>query len=277
MKYIIDLIVIFNPADNSLCLQNNPSLALTLPPPATRLLLELINKSGEIITRDELLKNVWEDYGFAGSNNNLSHYISHLRKALLSLNSGMNIITTVPKIGFRLDAKIDVVLVSDEEKAVETSEIIEDKGNHEEGNEANNEDIEDVEDADVDATKRKYRRKLSTGVLIAMAIVAIPLTLVYKQRQDINNRFRAEPNSYLYQEGKCHVYLLEDKNIYSRDEIESFAKSDIAKEKINCDDGEKHIFYKKNWSASKIDKATFIGVCYIKDNGNNNCITLREN
>lgn len=148
MKYIINLMVVFNPSDNSLCLQNNPSLVVKIPPPATRLLQELINNSGVIITRDELLKNVWEEYGLTGSNNNLSHYISHLRKALLSLNSELSIITTVPKVGFRLDARIDVVLLSDADNPFIVSEGINDnKGSEEnsEGTEENNDGTEDPE------------------------------------------------------------------------------------------------------------------------------------
>lgn len=93
----------------------------------------------------------------------------------------------------------------------------------------------------------------------------------------MKNNFKTEPSSYLYQEDKCHVYFLEDKNIYSKNEVYSLAKNDISKEKINCNEGENRIFYKKIWSESKIDMATFIGVCYIKENSNTHCITVREN
>lgn len=301
MKYIINLMVVFNPSDNSLCLQNNPSLVVKIPPPATRLLQELINNRGVIITRDELLKNVWEEYGFTGSNNNLSHYISHLRKALLSLNSELSIITTVPKVGFRLDARIDVVLLSDADNPFIVSEGINgNKGSEEnsEGTEENNEGTEYPEttedsekaetndanedpkaigDIDDKPIKKKYHHKISIGFLIVTAAFIILSLIIYQKKMEIKNNFKTEPSSYLYQEGKCHIYFLEDKNIYSNNEIYSFAKSDIPKEKINCNEGEKRIFYKKTWSKSKIDKATFIGVCYIKDNGNTHCITVREN
>lgn len=86
---------------------NNSVPMVQLSKPGARLLAELIIHSGEIMTREDLIKKVWEDHNLTPSGSNLSNHISLLRKAFLQLDMTERIIITVPKVGFRLEAEID--------------------------------------------------------------------------------------------------------------------------------------------------------------------------
>lgn len=106
MKYTINLIVVFDPEHRTLALNNNNQTAIELSKPSCRVLNELIKNSGDNLSRDSLLKNAWEDYGFPPSNASLNNCISDLRKSFISLGIEKPIIITLPKVGFRMEADI---------------------------------------------------------------------------------------------------------------------------------------------------------------------------
>lgn len=106
MKYTINLIIVFDPEHRTLALNNNNQTALELSKPSCRVLNEFIKNNGVNLSRDSLLKNAWEDYGFPASNAGLNNCISELRKSFVSLGIEKPIIITLPKIGFRMEADI---------------------------------------------------------------------------------------------------------------------------------------------------------------------------
>lgn len=106
MKYVINLVIIFDPYQRTLTLNNNPQTAIELSKPSCRVFNELIKNQGTNLTRDELLKAAWEDFGFPASNASLNNCISEIRKAFISLGVEDKIITTIQRIGFKLEANI---------------------------------------------------------------------------------------------------------------------------------------------------------------------------
>jgi DNA-binding winged helix-turn-helix (wHTH) protein len=98
--------MIFDPSSRMLMLINNSQLTIWLSNPASRLLTELIKNNGLVLTRETLVKHVWEDYGFTPSNATLSNHISELRKAFEALGVSKDILITVPRIGFKMEARI---------------------------------------------------------------------------------------------------------------------------------------------------------------------------
>ncbi|WP_431225413.1 winged helix-turn-helix domain-containing protein [Serratia sp. L9] len=110
MKYIINLVIIFDPGQRTLALNNNPLTAIELTKPSCRVFNELIKKHGTTLTRDELLKNAWEDFGIPSSNASLNNCICELRKAFISLGIEDKVIITAPRIGFKLEANIHPVM-----------------------------------------------------------------------------------------------------------------------------------------------------------------------
>ncbi|WP_410054697.1 transcriptional regulator, partial [Klebsiella pneumoniae] len=67
MKYIINFTITFDPDSRLLKLRNKDQLTIELSKPATRLLIELIKNNKNEMTRETLIKHVWEDYGFSPS------------------------------------------------------------------------------------------------------------------------------------------------------------------------------------------------------------------
>lgn len=109
MKYIINLTISFDLDSRKLSLYDDERIFIELTKPATRLLMELIKNNRINTSREELLNNVWLNYGFAASNAGLNNYISELRKSFVTLEMNREVIITIPKIGFRLDADIQTI------------------------------------------------------------------------------------------------------------------------------------------------------------------------
>jgi DNA-binding winged helix-turn-helix (wHTH) protein/tetratricopeptide (TPR) repeat protein len=66
----------------------------------------LVENAGRLVTKQELLEAVWPDA--AVEENNLNHNISVLRKALGEKATGQQYIETVPRVGYRFVAEVEV-------------------------------------------------------------------------------------------------------------------------------------------------------------------------
>src|SRR6185503_17093874 len=62
-------------------------------------LVLLVEKHGQVVTKEEFLKQLWPD-SFV-EENNLNQAISALRKTLGAQPNGRDFIETIPKIGYR--------------------------------------------------------------------------------------------------------------------------------------------------------------------------------
>ena len=78
---------------------------------STRLLTNLLQYRGDIISRVDIFQSVFEKYGARPSNSNLNQYISTLRRSLADLGVEKNVIITVPRIGFKISE--EVIITSD--------------------------------------------------------------------------------------------------------------------------------------------------------------------
>src|ERR1044071_6501536 len=70
------------------------------------ILLLLVGRSGEVVTKDELMKEIWPDQFV--EENNLTVSMSALRKALGERYGERKYIETVPKRGYRFVARVSV-------------------------------------------------------------------------------------------------------------------------------------------------------------------------
>lgn len=124
--YTIDNKFIFEQRTSRIFLKDDPDQHIELSKPAARLFGEilLLNLKKGIATRDELLTNVWEEYGLVGSNNNLNTYISEIRKKLELVGIDPKTIVTVPKKGFRIDSHLSNIAMDNDNKNTVSSEII---------------------------------------------------------------------------------------------------------------------------------------------------------
>lgn len=108
MEYHLDDRIVFNPEDNTLMSKDDPEQRVDITLTASRLLLLLIRHQGEVLTRDAIMKAVWEYYGLNPSNSSLNQYISVLRGVFRSLGLDGGVIETVPRIGFMLRPELAV-------------------------------------------------------------------------------------------------------------------------------------------------------------------------
>ena len=80
---------------------------IPLAPKAVDLLVALVENSGHVISKEELMKRVWPDSFVEEAN--LSHHIFTLRKALGEDKNGAKYIETIPRRGYRFVASVTEV------------------------------------------------------------------------------------------------------------------------------------------------------------------------
>jgi DNA-binding winged helix-turn-helix (wHTH) protein/TolB-like protein len=90
-----------NPADHSLLCGEKP---VSLTPKSFDILVTLIERNGQLVTKDELMRKIWPDSFVEEAN--LSVNVSALRKALGDTPEHQQYIETVPKLGYRFIARV---------------------------------------------------------------------------------------------------------------------------------------------------------------------------
>src|SRR5438128_576693 len=88
-----------------------------LTPKAFDTLLALLEKSGQVLSKDELMNRIWPNTYVEEAN--LAQNISTLRKALGESTDGVKYIETLPRRGYRFIAPVQKVPVEQEAKPVE--------------------------------------------------------------------------------------------------------------------------------------------------------------
>lgn len=100
---------------------------VTLPPKVFDTLCVLVERRGDVVTKDEIFEIVWEDTFV--EENNLSQNIFTLRRTLDTDENEQSIIETIPRKGFRITKKIRVIENLDENSALKQSSLLEVKAN----------------------------------------------------------------------------------------------------------------------------------------------------
>lgn len=258
MKYIINLTMVFDPESRLLMLRNNNQLTVGLSNPATRLLSELIKNNKIELTRETLIKHVWEDYGFSLSSATLSNHISELRKAFEALGVNKNILVTVPRIGFKMEAEIHP-----ETKGPKESAAIEKSENAPIPREPEPE--RNAGPLFIDAESKKTLRRTKKPVFflgLALITIATATTFVALTKDD-------KPTLVGVQD-KCNIYTLDD----SKQGIEQSdrARKMLGREKIDCTQRAHEIFYMEARPTNELFKVHFMAACTKNDNVNyKNC------
>ncbi|KYQ98877.1 hypothetical protein AWY96_10275 [Serratia plymuthica] len=126
MECIINGVVKYNSDDGTLLSPDNAIDMIKLSRVVNELLLLLIKNNHQLLSRDTLLNELWDKRGLNASSNNLSNYVSVLRKTLANCGCP-DLITTVPKHGFLFEADITILAKTDEEKLPSLVENIEKK------------------------------------------------------------------------------------------------------------------------------------------------------
>jgi DNA-binding winged helix-turn-helix (wHTH) protein/Tfp pilus assembly protein PilF len=92
-----------------------------LAPKPCEVLLALIERPGEVVTRDELRHRLWSDHTVVDFDNNLNSAMATLREALGDAAASPRFIETLPKRGYRLLAPVNVEPVAAEPATASTA------------------------------------------------------------------------------------------------------------------------------------------------------------
>lgn len=173
MEYLLNENIIFNVEDNTLINKHSPEQRLEITLTASRLLLLLVRHQGNVLTRDTILKAVWEDYGLNASNSSLNQYISVLRGMLRSLEITGNVIETVPRIGFMLSAELNIIRLHSPEvsAAADTSAV------------AGELSVAEPNPTVTTQAAVRYQPRLPLTVLMLSALVALIYVNIVLQKQ----------------------------------------------------------------------------------------------
>jgi DNA-binding winged helix-turn-helix (wHTH) protein len=93
-----------NPAAREL--RKNGGL-IHLPPQLFRILSMLLDKPGEIVTREEIRQRLWAPGTFVDFEHNLNSVIKKLRTVLGDSGQTPRYIETIPRVGYRFIASVE--------------------------------------------------------------------------------------------------------------------------------------------------------------------------
>ncbi len=112
--FIINEEVIFDANVFELRLIDNRDQAITLNAPTARCLKLLLERAGQVVSREEFMQEVWQARGIVVSQNTFYQNISLLRKSLQKMGLSADIIATVRGVGFVFSPEACVQLVEDD-------------------------------------------------------------------------------------------------------------------------------------------------------------------
>lgn len=106
MRYNINARLIYDATDGTLMLPGSADADGQLSITASALLYFFLRNTG-IVSRDDVLKKVWDDNGLTSSNSNLNQYLSMLRKTFRHYDID-NIIVTVSRGHLQLNPELHI-------------------------------------------------------------------------------------------------------------------------------------------------------------------------
>jgi len=100
---------------------------VTLPPKAFEVLKALLERPGEIVTREELRARLWSTGTFVEFDDSLNHAVRKLREVLEDGSESAGYIETLPRRGYRFAAPVES-LVEPVSSAVEVAPVLDRRG-----------------------------------------------------------------------------------------------------------------------------------------------------
>src|SRR5262245_56139220 len=163
-----------------------------LPPKVFDTLLVLVENSGRVVSKDELMQSLWPNTFVEESN--LTQNISQLRRALGDGAAEAQYIETIPKRGYRFVAGVQPLAVN----GVSTEEAIAVNGHAQVAAEAGLQLVGREQtpplDAEVATEKPVRKRFLAVAALIGSGLAIVVFALVIAHRRAVNNSSRAFQN-----------------------------------------------------------------------------------
>lgn len=268
MYFVLNKAVTFYPDTNELSLIHEHHNSIMLSKAACRLLLTLIQNVNDIASRDFLLKKVWEDYGYTPSNNNLYMAISELRKALSSLGEEREILVTIPKIGLKFAAEVDVL-----ERNEKNLKITPDNKTTTEMETLSGIDV-DIHFIDKQGNKPgKNKVAIPLVYFILIILSSTVLLLIYKKNPPMND----SNDNFAFKHGTCNIFSHDISlgAVSNHDEFEKIVMNKLQENNISCNSAMKTIYFQSHIKIPMKNRDYFIGICTnIKKSSQRKCQTI---
>lgn len=262
MDYLFDNNILYRSDDGTLhYLEGSSEETITLPPVLNRILLLLVINQGQVITKEEFLTKVWDNYGKPGSSNTLNQYLSTLR-GIFSNHLGKKPIITVPKQGYMLSFDINITIAK-EESTLETNEILKEENVSETKTTVFSSPII------IFSTEKKL-----VSFYIFILILAITITVMISKKSDPS--IAIHPYA-LGKVGECTVYSFSEYKTESQKKSEMEAVIHQAtKYNLDCD-ANIYFYYYQNENIGYGEKGNYsmLARCKQTNSANDECLTTR--
>ena len=107
--YAINTLILFDSEAFTLYRADTPDEPLRIGAIASRCLDLLLESNGEIVGKRELMSGAWGAFGLEVTENSLAQVVRQLRVALEKLQPGHELILTVPRIGYRINERVELL------------------------------------------------------------------------------------------------------------------------------------------------------------------------
>lgn len=107
--YVINRLIHFDSETYLLYLASTPEDALRIGAIASRCLTLLLQANGQIVSKRELMSGAWGAFGLEVTENSLAQVVRQLRVALEKLQADPELITTVPRIGYKISVPVELL------------------------------------------------------------------------------------------------------------------------------------------------------------------------
>lgn len=228
MVFVIDNRVFYRSEDGAIWPSGDEGSTVILTLTMNRLLACLLEKHGQVLTRNELLDSVWDAHGLRSSSHTLNKYISELRKHFVQFGIVEECITTVPRVGFMFNSDVEVRVLT--QPTSEDESQLQDENN-------------DVQIVKQRSPMRVRYRKLSVSLALAVVLISATLiTLGLKVPSKDLAQVKELKTYFLFNYGACPVYTVQ-RNSASLSEQKKELFIELAKENgVNCLEGASFLY-----------------------------------
>ncbi|WP_422526484.1 winged helix-turn-helix domain-containing protein [Serratia fonticola] len=243
MVFTIFNMIAFRSADGAMWNIAQPDRRVSFTTIPARLFTYLLENADKMVSREELLNNIWNKYGLEPSSNSVNQYISLIRKSLSELGCEEDIIKTIPRVGFYISGE-SVSYQQETPQSVETTNT-------------------EVQPAIKQSRQRRGYKPalLAIGLIISTFLVLQPFRFATGH---LDYRF---PKSTLYKIGNiatCPLYTLRSSSPDVAARKEKLA-AELAAAHVPCVNNEVFVFHSGEHYAYQQSGRAFITRCTNSD------------
>lgn len=257
MKYVINDFLYYDVINATLSIDDDGISDTHLSITANALLYYLLQNEG-VISRDDIMKSVWDDNGLTSSNGNLNQYLSLLRKCFRNYQID-NFIITVARGRLEINKDISVEIVDDNKLhplLLEQEDIIEKQTEENKEPSIYNDNQATTDPVSPQAKETQNRNWMIASIaLFSAALVLLWVTIVSDRTTDFFELNEVSSDA-------CELFSSEKMINHEMDEsyLTSF-ESVRDKLGLKCSDKRRFVFYYSDKFKNKGLGRTFLAQC----------------